>query len=714
MNKYIYNLDFKRLTLIVLSFQIAFAIVIGLELLGLEIPLLRSIIGFTFLTLLPGILLIRLLRISNLNLSLKILFIVGFSISILMFTGFALNFVLPIFNISNPISFMPLFITINLIILLELFFIYVCDREFFYQEDTSIACSLSSKHLFFIALPIMSILGTHLMSNYNINTLLLLLILIISLIPVLSIEDRSNQCIYPFMISMISISLLYHRTLISSHVSGFDVFNELYLVNNVIENAFWDISVPINCNSMLSVVMLPSIYSIILDIDTEWIFKIIYPLFLSLLPVGMFEAFSKLVSPKKAFLSCFFFISYFNFYFSSPGRQWIAELFFILLIILMIDSRFSNEKRAISLIIFGSSLSISHYGMAYIYMICAITSLLLFIFLKYILMVNYKTFCLINNNKLSKDFKIEFSFIMFFFIFTLSWYLYTSNSSPFLSIVHIIDRIMDTIFADFLNPDAAQGLNIILTEKKSNLYNITKYFFLITQLFIIAGFLKICYDSKVINSNIEFKLFAFLNLVLCFAGISVPYAASTLNAERLYLISLIVLAPFSVIGGLLIFNLFIKNVYNKRPSDILSTRLLALFFGLYLLFNSGWMYEVLGDSPSSISLDNSLDFPYFSDKEYLGAKWLFRLGNNDTIYSDEYRRYLLDSFDYKRARPFLFVDEIDLKYIYIYLGNYNILENKVRMRYVNGVNPFFEYVNYSNLILNRGRIYDNGGSRIYR
>lgn len=124
-----------------------------------------------------------------------------------------------------------------------------------------------------------------------------------------------------------------------------------------------------NVNAMLSVVMLAPIFSILYNIPLIWIYKIIYPILFSLVPIGLLKVFQKQTNDKVAFLSCFYFISILTYYSEmiSLARQQIAELFLVIIIVVMLDENLTLTNKAIMYTIFGFSLAVSHYGLYYLF-----------------------------------------------------------------------------------------------------------------------------------------------------------------------------------------------------------------------------------------------------------------------------------------------------------------------------------------------------------
>ena len=374
--------EINKFLKVVLAIQLTLWGVIGLDAIGIQIPIIRQFIGFIYLTFIPGILILRILKLHKLGNIETILYAVGLSIATLMFTGLFMNTLYPLFGISGPISITPLIITISAVVLVLCILSYIRDKDFSDPNYIDVKDILSPPALFLCLIPFLAILGTYLVNFHHNNILLMFLIVIIAIIVILIAFDKFiPKNLYPLAVFVIAISLLYHASLISMYIWGWDIHYELYLTNLVKINGIWDPTVYSTCNAMLSLVMLAPIYSIITDMSITWVFKIIYPLLFSLVPLGLYRVFQKQTNDEIAFLSCFFFVSIFTFYgeMLALARQQIAELFLVLLILVMIDKDMNKKASAFLFLVFGISLVVSHYGLSYIYMFCLISAWLLLI-----------------------------------------------------------------------------------------------------------------------------------------------------------------------------------------------------------------------------------------------------------------------------------------------------------------------------------------------
>ena len=716
--------EIKKFLKAIFALQLAMWGCVGLDAMGLYIPIIRQLVAFVYLTFVPGIIILRILKLHKLSNIETILYTVGLSIATLMFTGFLINMVYPVFGISGPISILPLMITISVVVFASCILCYLRDKDFSNPSFIEIKNVLSPPILFLCLIPLLSIFGTYFVNFYHSNILLMFLIIIIAIIVILIVFDKFiPKNLYPLAIFAIALALLYHWSLISQYLIGWDIQHEYYLANLVVTNLRWDPSIPYMTNGMLSITMLAPIFSAITDIGLIWVFKIAYPLLFSLVPLGLYRVFQKQTDEKIAFLSVFFFMSIFTFYTEilALARQQIAELFLVLLILLTINKDFNKTKRSLMFVVFAFSLVVSHYGLSYIYMFCLISAWLILIFmekstiarLKDVFFSRFIKEKFVDNTFLpkTKNRTITLPLVLIFTVLALTWYMYISSSSSFNSIVFIGSHITNTIFIEFLNPQAVQGMGIAVSKTVSPIHEMAKYIHLTTLFFILIGVLTLFlkHDGK-IKFRKEYIAFSYISLIICFAGISVPHFSSVLNTTRLYHIISIILAPFCVIGGVAFLRVISRPFRSSWADKSIKTsfKILSLFLSIFLLFNTGFIYEVLQDSPTSISLDstNKVDFPKFNDMEVLGAKWLNDMKVNKFVYADRYRMLLLGSFEWEDAR----VTPVNISKIprdsYIYLGTLNVMK-EIMVDYTN------KYTNSENITNSGNKIYASGGTSVY-
>lgn len=723
----------KKFFLIIFSLQLIFWGSICLDLIGFKIPILRPLACSIYLTLVPGFIILRILKLHKLESIESILYSVGLSLSVLMFIGFFINTFYPVLSFKKPISIFPLAITISGVVLLLCMLCYLVDKKTPYPNYLCYEKVALVPLLFLCLIPILTIIGTYLMNFHSNNYLLIIIIFLISLIIILVALDLIPNNLYPLSIFIISFSLLFHNSLISMYVSGWDIQTEHYLINQVISSSLWNPTIYSNVNCMLSIVMIAPIYSILCNLDPIWVLKIVYPAIFSLMPLGLYLIFKKQAKDKVAFISVFFFVSVFVFYTEmlQLARQQIAEYFFMLIILLIIKNK-RDVSHTILLVLFSFSVVVSHYGLSYLVISSIIGSLLLLFFYRTILHKPYKSDIL------------NLNFTLLFVTFIFVWYIYISSSSALYSMVHIFENIISSFVSDFLNINKAQGAYIITKDTATPLHKFAKHIHIFTQVCISIGLYFSIFSpslKKKYQSHQSYMSLSIVFYLILIAAIIIPNFSNSLNTSRIYQISLILLAPFCVLGLTillnLIFNLYLqiekdqnkvslntlsknsktplyvhrlfKDIIPKPDVDIKIMKVLSIFFMVFLLFNSGWIYEVTKDSPTSFSLNNSMDFPKFSTSDITGKEWLHKVNNlqsnNGYVYADDYRFILFLRSENGRVHNFPLNSSYISRNSYLYFSSYNSINNKILID-----DDYFSLDLFTSL---RNQIYDSRKVQIY-
>ena len=715
-NEVTFHLTTKKIIIIVISLQLAFIGLVLLDKLGVEIPALRQLIGIVYLTFVPGFLILRLLRVNTENILNTFLYSMGLSLSFLMFIGALINFLYPLIGISKPISEMPLIITITIIILFLCFICYLRDKD--YSRSISIFINIqlfSPLVLSLLFLLFLAISGTYLVNFYHNNVLLLLLLFVISAIPLLVTFSIFPKDIFPLVVWIISISLLFHASLVSPYVWGADINFELYHASLVKNNQIWDPTIPNNHNAMLSLVMLVPIYSYLLHMDITWIFKIIYPLIFSFVPVGLYKLFKNQVNERRiSFLSCCFFMFVITFYTEmlALARQQIAEFFLVLILLIITTKKEISTKNILLLIIFSFSLVVSHYGTSYWFMFSIILAYFILPLLK---------------NKEAKS-TITYTFVFTYIVFVWVWYVYT-NGAPFKTAISLISHIVNNFNALF-SPNAAEGADIIIKSFKSfdPIKKTIIYLNIISQFFISVGILMLLLKRTQKFSR-EYIALSIVSFIWDVAAVSVPYLTyGGFGATRLYHLSLFLLAPFFVIG----FTQFFKKIIKlKSVKETSVQNSVSVFLMIFLLFNTGVVSELCGYELSSQALSYSHNWGdsedlisnikfhnwYTNDRDVFSSKWIGNYRENPfKIYADMFRSWRLEGYGgIPRDDLIILTNKTKIEEdCYIYLGKFNT--NKDLLTYTRPAGRVLMWWNITEVLPELGitnKIYANSGSEIY-
>lgn len=706
--------DIKSFLLVLFSIHIAMLGVIGLDVINFEIPVLRQFIGFIYLTFVPGLLLLRLFRLRQISFIEKSTFTVALSLITLMLSGFFINEI-GIFFVEKPISTIPLFSVIFLITSILFIICYIREKNTNYNSSfISLNYNLSRLMIYLLLIVFLTLFGTYIVNYYHSNILLLLAILLItSIIFLVFFEKFIPETMYPFVIFVLSISLLYHNSLISSTLYGFDIHQEYYASNFVKILGLWDHDIPRNINAMLSIVILAPIYSNICDLSLTNVFKIVYPFLFSFTPLGIYLIYNKQVNnPKIAFFSIFYFMSIYPYYTEmlALARQEIAELFLVLIVLVMI-SNYEVPKKKLLYIIFSFGLVISHYGLSYLFILLSIIG---YIFLTFI---NQKSEILCPRT------------IFLFIICAIGWYIYISSGSIFDTVGNLFKNIYHSISYEILQTST---VSLATKSTPSPCGKLLRILYFSSQLFILVGFIHsiITYKSSKTHSNIKFsKEYMGLSLAcICSLIVFLITSSTGMNIYRFFHISTIFLSLFCILGGLFIFNVIEKIMLKIVPisNSINSFKFLSVFLALFLLFNIGFVQEIVSDNPISASLSqnsmkegdvNSSMFLYryyIPVQDICGSIWLSK-NRNDTmdIYADETSvKFVLAGYGMMPDQKYLYNERNRCLNSYIYFRYPNVVYGLLSKK----DSDMYEYEDISELlpILNqKSTIYSSGYNTVY-
>lgn len=689
----------------------------------LDVPIARQLLGFSFFSFVPGIIVMEMLGLDELDLAEKVLLSIGLSVAFLMLGGCAINeFYLResvLFGPFRPLSSLPLLVFLDSFVLVGAFLVYLKApraRLATWGNKGAHAKGLPMYAVVMLLgiLPMITILGTTWVNALGNNVILLFVTVAIPLVFAVGaiFQKLLPSKLYAFALFVVVIALLYSSSLISNRLVSFgsDSHLELFIFKTTQKNGFWSSSNPIfldlgygRVNAMLSVTVLPTIYSNLLNIDSTWTFKLLYPLIFSLVPLGLFQIWKTHLGEKYAFLSAFFFIAEATFYNEMLGlnRQIVAEVFFVLLLFVLLSDKIKPLGKTVCFVIFSLALVTSHYGAAEIFLfflVCTYVSLRV-------------------TRKATKN--ITLFMVVFFTVTMFSWYVYVSNSTVFESILGY-GRFVYGQLGEFFNP-AARGATVLtglgLGTAPSILNAVHRGFVYITEILIVIGFVGLITHFVKPSIKREYFLFTLWATALLGLCILLPGFAGTLNITRFYHILLFFLAPLCILGAETLF----KFTY-KRRIQTLTVILTLVILTSYFLFESGFVFEITKSDSWSIGLSKYRMDPFrlyaqlgFVDEQSVfGAQWLSKRINvdNTKVFSDSISR-----------------DTVLLSYGLLPSGYIEVLANTTQASingvvYLSGLNTIGRVIvgdqfvwnssEFSSSFNEMNKVYSNGISEIYR
>ena len=147
---------------------------------------------------------------------------------------------------------------------------------------------------------------------------------------------------------MIGLGLILMHSLTSSHLIGRDVFQEFNCFQLTLTNFHWNIDNFYNpYNACISITILPTIYAVLTNLNGEYVFKLLFALVGSILPLMVYKIATKYLTKKNMhFASLLFYFPSFLYKYSRrcKTRGCHTVLFFMAVIVYLTVLEIRNLK----------------------------------------------------------------------------------------------------------------------------------------------------------------------------------------------------------------------------------------------------------------------------------------------------------------------------------------------------------------------------------
>lgn len=256
----------------------------------------RPIIGFVFLTFMPGFVIVRQLKLRLEKLE-TVLFSIGLSLAFWMIATFFMNLILPYVGFVAPLSLLPLLVLSSGIVIMFVILEWQTSLNF----DLAAPFFRIALSGILLVLPIiLTLVGVFLVRAppYTNNSILLIMLVTISVLVGLTLFAKKlfPPEVYPLLLFVIAFCLMMHILLFSNYLQGGDIFGEYSVFKTTALSGHWDLALVNRLSAMLSVTTLPTAYYNILNLDPVWVFKIVYPLIFAFVPLGVYQLYKSKMS----------------------------------------------------------------------------------------------------------------------------------------------------------------------------------------------------------------------------------------------------------------------------------------------------------------------------------------------------------------------------------------------------------------------------------
>ena len=714
----------------------------------LDIPVLRQIFGFLFLIILPGFLILQILKLNKIGFAEKFVLSVGLSIFFLMLFGLLLNNLSLSLDYKQPLATIPLLVSFNFVfVVLAIIGGYKRNKNLIFSRQ-NLNLSISEKAFLTVPIlfPALSILGTHLMKTTDNNIILMFLLFLIPIyvVFVCFFNQKFSKRLYPVVILLISISLLLIFMLRFPHICGHDVHCEYgYFFQTTLDNLHWAIIGHSTLDACLSISLLPTIFQSILNVNAqEYLFKAIYVSICSFTPLAIYILSRKYIGDLYAFLASFFVMSQSTFLAAAGSPRTSLAIFFVALAVMVFfNDKIDPLKKRILFIVFMLSMVVSHYSTTYIFFF-----IILFCWLVVEILLRIFSF--------KKD--ITSTIVILFFAFIFFWYSQVTDV-PFKSGVGFIGNTFSELNNFFIEESRAPQFKQLTGQELAYpiLSRANLAFTWGTFILIGLGVLTMLKSTVKLKNPVFLKTkfeMEYLVMAMACSGllvvmVALPFVSRGYGIPRLYSLVLVILSVCFVIGGMTLSHFLSKertgakketlfackkglrenisqqtfkkhfaskSVGSENGSEVLAYLIILLILIPYFLFMSGAMYQIFG-APTSLNLNSEgkgYDIEYLHDSESCAAKWLMENAEEDSR---------INTADYHGTRKLMSQGKIPSgrcshKYFfnhlkingYIYLSYNNVVTGKLAEK-----NELYNMREYSDAFFDKSKIYDNRGSEVY-
>lgn len=708
---------------------------IPLDLMG--IPVVRQLVGVFLIMVLPGILVISMLGI-NINSARSTVYSVVLSQCILIFIAIILHIVyfIGLLGGLKPMSEEVLISSILLSTTSLTALHYRLSRKT-QVFDVSRLDIMNSTTLLGLLLPILALLAAVFQNLYDIETVLVLLLILIAAIPlVIKFSQPSKVCI---LIWGSALALLFQNSIVMRYLRGGDGQFEYYFSNLVLTNGYWDPTFTAEKNTLLRLTILHPIYAIVGNMDLIWEYKLVHPFLVSLIVIGLWDLYRRQFSIQTATLSVLLF-SFLHPFFTNVSRNTrtgFALLLVVAFVNILLDEEINRSSRAFILILLTPGIIFSHNGTSFV-----------FLFLFGVALFSTTIFQRISGYR--NPFRHWYGIFILYGVILIAWYTYTSNGGIFRLLLVVFIR--DVLFGVVSTSGSGTGSvakQAISVEVGSFTYRFIRYEFLALTLLMGIGYITEWY--RYVGSNIHRRLPENIYqpidcshqtdaLFLGFGGASLLMfltafsPVSIFGIGRVYMIGAIFLVPYVMTSMWQILRW--SNSVNVSKTG---PRLAAGILFILLLINSGTYATIMVDERSpqpnlnrQDTIDEGSDWElyhlyarYTSKSDYYSALWWNEHRVKDKpVYGSGYQftgGISLVTTEYSNRKPPGPYFPLNRTVVgnntgYIYLTEYTTREKHlVPRRHIGSANfPMVKFATFEELrISNTSQIYDNGHSRVH-
>lgn len=344
----------------------------SLVVIALLVPLQRSWVVEAILALLlltvPGILLLRALRIPGRVIADFPALVPCASIGLLLFTGLTLDLVGPSAGMAAPLRTVPILCAVEA----------VCIGLLIISKDAGpkvdIQWKMPSRPALMVipfTLPLVAAAGALRLNNGHSNSIAIAALVLCIAVLVVSMlyASRLDESVLIVTLFAVSLALMLSFSLRGTLVYGWDIATEYNRFSETTAAGVWHLTHRDDAyGAMLSLTVMPTEVHFITGISDLMVFKLVYPLFGALFSIEIFALARRILSSAWAYAASAITIVQAGFAQELPAlaRQEVALALFGALVAVMLYRPPKRTAQWILLTLLTLSMVVSHYSTTYV------------------------------------------------------------------------------------------------------------------------------------------------------------------------------------------------------------------------------------------------------------------------------------------------------------------------------------------------------------
>lgn len=344
----------------------------GLALIALLVAVhglwLAQVLLISLLLVVPGVVLLRALRVPGTAIAAFPVYIPAASLVVLIGSGLGVNWIGLLLGMTAPIRAGPLLIG------LELVCFSLLASSVRAPNTVTIPWHWLSGRVNLVwplVIPLIAAFGAMRLNDGHGSTVAFAGVVagVALLVWAMPLASRLDPVCLAMILYAVGLAIMWSFSLRSTFVYGFDIASEYHAMNQTVVAGAWHTYHPGDAyGAMLSITLLPAELHALSAMSGLLLFKIVYPMLFALFPVAIFGLAHKVLPRCWAFIAAAFVVAQSTFAQELPAlaRQEIALLLFIAFVAAMLNTQLPKSVQWPLVSLFGVVMAVSHYSTTYL------------------------------------------------------------------------------------------------------------------------------------------------------------------------------------------------------------------------------------------------------------------------------------------------------------------------------------------------------------